>query len=175
MARVVKGLFVYGAGFAPVSVVLRFLHFAVSREPQPPGMVDRHFGCRRARCSACCVRFIQKERRFAGLDLNSVSAGRRSIRAEARGASFASLRRAGLRLALLKPVFSSVNCNYPSKSSGFYEFGLHSTLVDLRTNRTSFPSTYPCCRQLHIPVCRGVENNSKCTIQNSQLRSSSSF
>ena len=96
-------------------------------------------------------------------------------RAEARGASFASLRRAGLRLALLKPVFSSVNCNYPSKSSGFYEFGLHSTLVDLRTNRTSFPSTYPCCRQLHIPVCRGVENNSKCTIQNSQLRSSSSF
>ena len=35
MARVVKGLFVYGAGFAPVSVVLRFLHFAVSREPQP--------------------------------------------------------------------------------------------------------------------------------------------
>ena len=96
-------------------------------------------------------------------------------RAEASGASFASLRRAGLRLARLKPVFSSVNCNYPSKSSGFYEFGLHSTLVDLRTNRTSFPSTYPRCRQLHIPVCRGVENNSKCTIHNSQLRSSSSF
>ena len=86
-------------------------------------------------------------------------------RAEARGASFASLRRAGLRLARLKPVFSSVNCNYPSKSSGFYEFGLHSTLVDLRTNRTSFPSTFPRCRQLHIPVCRGVENNSKCTIK----------
>ena len=36
MARVVKGLFVYGAGFAPVSVVLRFLQFAVSREPQFP-------------------------------------------------------------------------------------------------------------------------------------------
>ena len=72
---------------------------------------------------------------------------------------------AGLRLARLKPAFSSANCNYPSKSSGFYEFGLHSTLVDLRTNRTSFPSTFLRCRQLHILVCRGVENNSEFTIK----------
>ena len=97
--------------------------------------------------------------------------------AEARRFSFrrAHPRRAGLRLARRKPMFSSVNCNYPSKSSGFYEFGLHSTLVDLRTNRTSFPSTYPCCRQLHIPVCCGAGNNSQFKIHNAQLRSSLSF
>jgi hypothetical protein len=44
-----------------------------------------------------------------------------------------------------------------------------------RPPRTSFLFTYSRCRQLLIPVCCGVENNSKCTIQNSQLRSSSSF
>ena len=33
--------------------------------------------------------------------------------------------------------------------AGFY-------LYKPRPPRTSFPSTFPCCRQLHIPVCRGV-------------------
>ena len=42
-------------------VLRRFLQFAKLREPQPPGMVDRHFGCRRARYSAGCVRCVQEE------------------------------------------------------------------------------------------------------------------
>ena len=130
------------------------LQFAVLREPQSPCTEARRFGCRRAHPRR--LRSLYSERAY----VVSSQALLRSVlccsRAEAGGASFASLRRAGLRLARLKPVFSSVNCNYPSKSSGFYEFGLHSTLVDLRTNRTSFPSTFPRCRQLHIPVCRGV-------------------
>jgi hypothetical protein len=39
-----------------------FLQLAVLRGPQPPGTVDRHFGCRRTRCSAGSVRFVQEER-----------------------------------------------------------------------------------------------------------------
>ena len=35
-----------------------FLQLAVLRGPQPPGTVDRHFGCRRTRCSAGSVRFV---------------------------------------------------------------------------------------------------------------------
>ena len=48
------------------AVVLRWffavLQFAELREPQPPGAEARRFGFRRARYSAGCVRFIQKER-----------------------------------------------------------------------------------------------------------------
>jgi hypothetical protein len=40
---------------------LAVLQFAVLREPQPPGTVDRHFGFRRARCSAGSVRSVQEE------------------------------------------------------------------------------------------------------------------
>ncbi len=50
----------------------------------------------------------------------------------------ASLRRAGLRLARLKPVFSSANRGRPE--------------------HLSFPFTSPRCRQLHTPVCRGAVN-----------------
>jgi hypothetical protein len=53
-----------------------FLQFAVLRGPQPPSAVDRHFGFRRARCSAGCVRFIQKERTlFKFASFASVGAG----------------------------------------------------------------------------------------------------
>ena len=131
------------------------LQFAELRGSQPPGAEARRFGFRRTRCSAGCV---QKERRFAGLDSNSVLAGRRSIRAEAGGASFASLRRAGLRLARLKPVFAILIL-------------VCTTTTTTTTTTTPLPNLL--CRQLHIPVCYGAEeqfriHNSKCTICHSE-------
>ena len=39
-----------------------FLQFAVSRKSQPSDAEARRFGCRRTRCSAGSVRFVQKER-----------------------------------------------------------------------------------------------------------------
>ena len=164
-------MFVCGC-FAPVFLVLRFLQFvglrclqsffwrlffatcsvaraAASRRGSSPLRLSPDSLLRR-------LRSLRSERAYVVSSQALLRSALCCFRAEVRGASFASLRRAGLRLARLKPVFSSVNCNYPSKSSGFYEFGLHSTLVDLRTNRTSFPSTFPRCRQLHIPVCGGV-------------------
>ncbi len=62
---------------------------------------------------AGCVRFIQKERTLFSSQTLLHGQRRRCSRAEASGASFASLRRAGLRLARLKPVFISASCGRP--------------------------------------------------------------
>ncbi len=59
-----------GAGGLGIVVCLRLfdswfsavLQFEVLRGPQPYGAAARRFGCRRTRCSAGCVRFVQKER-----------------------------------------------------------------------------------------------------------------
>ncbi len=99
--------------------------------------------------AAASLRFWFGRDTGTGFLSDAVDRWRKCSRAEARGASIASLRRAGLRLARLKPVFSSVS---------------HGRSEHL------FLSTFPRCRQLHIPVCRGAGtrsiHNSKCTIHN---------
>ena len=111
-----------------------FLQFAVLRGPQPPGAEARRFGCRRAHSRRLCS--LRSERAYVVSSQALLRSALCCSRAEVRGASFASLRRAGLRLARLKPDCISTSCGRPE--------------------HLSFHFTYSRCRQLFIPVCCGV-------------------
>ncbi len=121
------------------------LQFAELREPQPPGAEARRFGFRRARTpQAAFASFIRSAR-----CLGSQTQLRSASRVEASGASVCEPPRGGASaLAWLKPVFA------------IWTFASRSTTIPISNLR---------CRQLHIPVCCGAENNSEFTIQNAQF------
>ena len=134
MARRFKGKSLFGCGCLPPV----FDSFTIRRVAR--AAASRHGGSSLRLSPGSLLRRLRSlcsERAHAGLSSQALL---RSVlccfRAEASGASFASLRRAGLRLARLKPDFVSIRRGHPE--------------------HLSFPFTFPRCRQLHIPVCRGV-------------------
>ncbi len=71
------------------------------------------FAIRRVARAAANLRFWFGRDTGTGFLSDAVDRWRKYSRAEVRGASFASLRVAGLRLARLKPVFSSISRGHP--------------------------------------------------------------
>ena len=152
-----KELFVLSGGFFCAGFSRSAVsQFAELRGPLPPGAEARRFGCRRTRYSAGCVRSVQEEcMLFKFASFASVGAVLFSCRSP--------------RGEFCEPPQGGISAR-PAESRCLR---FVSSQTEHRTTIPASPTALP--PVLHIPVCCGAENNSKCTIQNSQLRSSSSF